>query len=52
MYKERLVFNNKNGLPMIRGFNKTKCYCRYLGFWDYIFYTPQILAYKIMDIFL
>ena len=49
MYKERLVVN-KNGEFMIRGFDKTECYCRYLGFWDYFFYAPQIAALNIIDI--
>ena len=50
MYRERLVIN-REGVPMVRGFNKTKCYFRYLGFWDYIFYAPDLLALTIIDIF-
>lgn len=46
MYKERLVFD-KDGYPMFRGFDKTNCYFRYLGFWDYIFFAPDILALTI-----
>lgn len=46
MYKERLVFD-KDGYPMFRGFDKTNCYFGHLGFWDYIFFTPYILALTI-----
>jgi len=50
MYKERLVFD-REGLPMIRGFNKTEYHFRYFGFWDYFYYMPELFISMVINIF-